>query len=106
MLTILLLTISNIFMTFAWYGHLKYRNEALWKVTRQWGHRLLRALLSGARQPHRFVRIHGRAAQNHPGGHYSHTVFSVLYLGDKFKWNYAIGFAFVAIGSFFIFHKW
>ena len=32
MRTILLLTISNIFMTFAWYGHLKLRNVALWKV--------------------------------------------------------------------------
>jgi len=32
MRTILLLTVSNIFMTFACYGHLKYRSEALWKV--------------------------------------------------------------------------
>lgn len=32
MRTIILLTISNIFMTFAWYGHLKYRTSALWKV--------------------------------------------------------------------------
>jgi len=32
MRTIILLTISNIFMTFAWYGHLKFRNVALWKV--------------------------------------------------------------------------
>ena len=30
--TIVPLIFSNIFMTFAWYGHLKYRNEALWKV--------------------------------------------------------------------------
>src|SRR2546425_4222858 len=38
MRTILLLTISNIFMTFAWYGHLKYRSEALWKVIlASWG---------------------------------------------------------------------
>jgi uncharacterized protein (DUF486 family) len=38
MRTILLLTISNIFMTFAWYGHLKYRSEALWKViAASWG---------------------------------------------------------------------
>jgi uncharacterized protein (DUF486 family) len=38
MRTILLLTVSNIFMTFAWYGHLKYRNEALWKVIlASWG---------------------------------------------------------------------
>jgi uncharacterized protein len=32
MWTIVLLTISNIFMTFAWYGHLKFRQDALWKV--------------------------------------------------------------------------
>jgi uncharacterized protein len=32
MRTIVLLTISNIFMTFAWYGHLKYRASSLWKV--------------------------------------------------------------------------
>ena len=38
MRTILLLTSSNIFMTFAWYGHLKYRNEALWRVIMaSWG---------------------------------------------------------------------
>jgi hypothetical protein len=32
MWTVILLTFSNIFMTFAWYGHLKFRQEALWKV--------------------------------------------------------------------------
>jgi len=30
MRTIVLLTISNVFMTFAWYGHLKYKNSPLW----------------------------------------------------------------------------
>ena len=30
MVTVLLLTISNIFMTFAWYGHLKYKDSPLW----------------------------------------------------------------------------
>jgi len=33
-------------------------------------------------------------------------VFSVLYLGDKFKWNYGVGFAFIVVAAFFIFHKW
>ena len=38
MRTVVLLTISNIFMTFAWYGHLKYRSQALWKVIAiSWG---------------------------------------------------------------------
>jgi len=32
MRTIALLTVSNIFMTFAWYGHLKYREVPLYKV--------------------------------------------------------------------------
>jgi len=32
MWTVILLIFSNIFMTFAWYGHLKYRQDALWKV--------------------------------------------------------------------------
>jgi uncharacterized protein len=33
------------------------------------------------------------------------SVFSVLYLGEKFKWNYAAGFAFIVLGAFFVFHK-
>ncbi|MGZ4841182.1 MAG: DMT family protein, partial [Candidatus Angelobacter sp.] len=38
MTTIVLLLFSNIFMTFAWYGHLKYQNVPLWKVTLiSWG---------------------------------------------------------------------
>ena len=32
LLPVLLLTISNVFMTFAWYGHLKYKGSALWLV--------------------------------------------------------------------------
>ena len=32
MMTIILLTLSNIFMTFAWYGHLKYRSAPIFKV--------------------------------------------------------------------------
>jgi uncharacterized protein len=36
--TILLLTVSNIFMTFAWYGHLKYKDSPLWIVIlASWG---------------------------------------------------------------------
>ena len=109
MRTILLLTISNIFMSFAWYGHLKYRNEALWKVIlASWGIA--------------FFEYCFQVPANRIGSYEFNpaqlktiqeiitltvfSVFSVLYLGDKFKWNYAAGFALVAIGSFFIFHKW
>ena len=32
MKTVALLTVSNVFMTVAWYGHLKYKDSSLWKV--------------------------------------------------------------------------
>ncbi len=36
--TIVLLIISNIFMTLAWYGHLKYKSSALWlAILASWG---------------------------------------------------------------------
>lgn len=34
------------------------------------------------------------------------AVFSVLYLKEPLGWNHALGFAFIALGAFFIFHKW
>jgi hypothetical protein len=34
------------------------------------------------------------------------SVFSVLYLDEKIKWNYAAGFACIALAVFFVFHKW
>jgi hypothetical protein len=57
MTTILLLTLSNVFMTFAWYGHLKYRHAPLFKVCHQLAHRRCGVLFSGASQPHRLLRL-------------------------------------------------
>lgn len=34
------------------------------------------------------------------------SVFSLLYLGEKLKWNYAAGFACIALAVFFVFHEW
>jgi uncharacterized protein len=108
MLTILLLTISNIFMTFAWYGHLRYRHEALFKViVVSWGIA--------------FFEYCFQVPANRIGyGHFTaaqlkiiqevitlavFSVFSVWYLGEPLKWNYAVGFACVILGVFFVFHK-
>ncbi len=107
--TILLLTISNIFMTFAWYGHLKYRSEALWKVIlASWGIA--------------FFEYCFQVPANRIGSYEFTTaqlktiqevitlavfsVFSILYLGEKLKWNYAAGFGCIALAVFFVFHKW
>jgi uncharacterized protein len=108
MLTILLLTISNIFMTFAWYGHLKFRGEALWKVRSVGGIAFFEYCFQVPANrigSYQFTAAQLKTIQEiitlsiFP-------VFSVMYLGDKFKWNYGVGFAFIVIAAFFIFHKW
>jgi len=109
MWTILLLTISNIFMTIAWYGHLKFRSEGLWKViVVSWGIAFFEYCFQVP--ANRIGSYQFSAAQ-------LKTIqeiitlsvfpfFSVLYLGDNFRWNYGVGFVFIVIAAFFIFHKW
>jgi len=107
--TVVLLTISNIFMTFAWYGHLKYKSSPLWIVV------LISWLIA-------FFEYCFQVPANRIG-HYRFTaaqlktiqevitlvvftVFSVLYLKEEFKWNYAVGFLLILAAVFFVFKKW
>jgi uncharacterized protein (DUF486 family) len=66
--TILLLTISNIFMTFAWYGHLKYKDSPLWIVILvSWGIAFIEYYFQ---VPANWIRaralvIHGGSSRNH-----------------------------------------
>src|SRR5438445_5902668 len=96
MRTILLLTISNIFMTVAWYGHLRFRSEALWKViVVSWGIAFFEYCFQVPANrigSYEFTPAQLKTIQEiitlsiFP-------VFSVFYLGDRFKWNYGVGFA-------------
>ena len=109
MRTILLLTVSNIFMTFAWYGHLKYRSEALWKVIFvSWGIAFFEYCFQVP--ANRMGSYEFSAAQLKTIQEVItltvFAVFSVFYLGEKFKWNYLAGFGFMVAGVFFVFHKW
>src|SRR5216110_3962385 len=105
MRTILLLTISNIFMTFAWYGHLKYRSEGLWKVIlASWGIAFLEYCFQ--------VPANRIGSGNFTTAQLKviqevitlvvFTVFSILYLREQFKWNYAAGFACILLAVFFV----
>lgn len=106
---LLLLSISNIFMTFAWYGHLKFKNTALWTVILiSWGIA--------------FFEYCFQVPANRIGyGYYNAAqlktiqevitlivfcVFSVFYLKEGIKWNYIVGFFFIVLAVFFIFKKW
>jgi uncharacterized protein (DUF486 family) len=109
MLTIIFLLISNVFMTFAWYGHLKYQNVPLWKVTLiSWGIA--------------FFEYSFQVPANRIGSHTFNAAqlktiqeiitlvvfsgFSIWYLKQDIKWNYAVGFFFIVVAAFFIFKKW
>jgi uncharacterized protein (DUF486 family) len=109
MATILLLTVSNIFMIIAWYGHLKYKSSPLWLAI------LISWLIA-------FVEYCFQVPANRWGyGQFNGAqlktiqevitlvvfcVFSVLYLKEDLKWNYLVGFGFMILAVFFVFKKW
>jgi len=109
MRAIILLTISNIFMTVAWYGHLKYKSSPLPVVI------VISWLIA-------FVEYCFQVPANRIGhAQFSaaqlktiqevitlvvFSVFSVLYLKEEFRWNYAVGFLLIIAAVIVIFKKW
>ena len=106
---ICLLLISNIFMTFAWYGHLKFRDTALWLVVLiSWGIALFEYCFQVP--ANRIGYDVYNAAQLKTIQEVITLVvfsfFSVFYLKEQFRWNYLVGFALIVLAVFFIFKKW
>ena len=105
---IILLTISNVFMTFAWYGHLRHKSSTLWVVilvswliaffeycfqvpANRFGHEVYNVVQLKTIQEVITLIIF--------------SLFSVFYLKEHFRWNYLIGFIFIVLAVFFIFKK-
>lgn len=103
---ILLLLASNIFMTVAWYGHLKFKQTALWVVilvswgiaffeyclqvpANRWGHEVYSAAQLKTIQEVLSLTVF--------------VVFSVSYLGEPMRWNHLFGFALIAAGAALVF---
>ena len=108
MWTILLLTGSNIFMTMAWYGHLKHKDVALWKVILiSWGIAFFEYCLqvpanrigSATFSPSQLNVIQEIITLSVFG------VFTVYYFGERLHWNHAVAFCCLIGGAFFMFHK-
>ena len=109
MATVVLLTASNLFMTLAWYGHLKFKQVTLWKVVlaswgiafieycfqvpaNRWGSaRFTTAQLKTIQEVITLVVFSG---------------FSVVYLKEALRWNYLVGFLLIILAVFIIFKKW
>ena len=109
LLPVLLLTISNIFMTFAWYGHLKYKGSALWIVILvSWGIAFLEYCFQvpANRIGHEFFSAAQLKTLQEVITLIVFSVFSIFYLKEEFQWNYLVGFAFIILAVFFIFKKW
>jgi len=109
MRTVILLLVSNIFMTFAWYGHLKFRESPLWlAIIASWGIA--------------FVEYCFQVPANRIGSYQFSgaqlktiqevitlvvfSVFSVVYLKEQLRWNYLVGFGLIVAAVFVIFKKW
>jgi uncharacterized protein (DUF486 family) len=108
MTTIVLLTLSNLFMTAAWYGHLKYRHTSLITVVLiSWGIAFFEYCLQvpanriGYSQ---FTATQLKTIQEV----ISLTVFvlfAAFYLRERLTWNTVFGFSLIAAGAYFLFRK-
>ncbi|HLD44889.1 MAG TPA: DMT family protein [bacterium] len=106
--TVLLLIISNVFMTFAWYGHLKYKASPLYLAI------LVSWLIAS-------VEYCFQVPANRIGHGYFSTAqlktlqeiitltvfvfFSVFYMKEAIRWNHLVGFGFMILAAFFIFKE-
>ena len=105
---ILLLTISNTFMTIAWYGHLKFERTALWKVILiSWGIVLFEYIFQVP--ANRIGNLRGLSAGQLKIIQEVITlivfvIFARLYLNEKLTWNYYVAFGFILCAVFFVFY--
>lgn len=105
-LPIVFLLVSNVFMTFAWYGHLKFENRPLYVVI------LVSWLIAFAeycfavpanRIGHSVYNAAELKTMQEVITLVVFSIFSVFYLGEQFTLNHLVGFAFICLGAFFIF---
>lgn len=107
-LPILMLTVSNVFMTFAWYGHLKFKSSALWLVILvSWGIALFEYCFQvpANRIGHEVYNAVQLKTIQEVITLIVFSAFSVLYLKEHFRWNYLVGFVFIILAVLFIFKK-
>jgi uncharacterized protein (DUF486 family) len=105
--TILLLSLSNIFMTFAWYGHLKYGHDwPLWQaILISWFIALFEYCLAVPANRFGFVQFSGFQLKiiQEVITILVFIMFAVFLLKERLAWNYLVAFAFLGVAAFFAF---
>jgi uncharacterized protein len=105
-LPVLLLVCSNVFMTFAWYGHLKYQSAPLWiAVTASWGIAFVEYWFAvpANRIGHSVYSAAELKTMQEVITLIVFALFSVVYLKESLSWNHLVGFALIVAGAFFVF---
>jgi len=106
---IVLLICSNVFMTFAWYGQLKFPNTALWiLIPVSWGIAFFEYCLAvpANKIGHTVYSAAQLKTMQEIITLLVFAVFSVLYLGETLRWNHLVAFLFLCGAAFFSFNKW
>ena len=104
-----LLLCSNIFMTFAWYGHLKFPSVSLWRViVISWGIAFFEYCLQVPANRYGFGYFNAAELKTIQEvlSLSVFMIFSIMYLHEPLKWNYVVGFAMIVGAAFIIFKKW
>ncbi len=108
LVAVVLLTLSNVFMTFAWYGHLAYKSQPLFAVILvSWGIAFFEYCLQvpANRIGHRALSAAELKTIQEVITLIVFAAFSTWFLGEPLRWNHAVGFALIAGGAFFVFLK-
>ncbi len=109
LLPIALLCVSNVFMTFAWYGQLKYPQTALWLVIPiSWGIAFFEYCFAvpANRIGHQVYSAAQLKTMQEVITLIVFAIFSITFLGEPLKWNHGVAFLMIAGAAFFSFHKW
>lgn len=109
MWTVILLTASNIFMTIAWYGHLKFKDVTLWKVVLiSWGIAFFEycLMIPANRIGYGQFNAFELKTIQEVISLVVFSAFAIIFLNESIKWNYVVGFIFLILAVFFIFKKW
>ena len=107
-LPILMLCVSNVFMTFAWYGQLKFPMAPLWLVIPLcWGIAFFEYCFAvpANRIGHTVYSAAQLKTMQEAITLAVFAVFSVTYLGEQLRWNHAAAFACLVLAAYFGFKK-
>jgi uncharacterized protein len=106
LLPIVLLICSNVFMTFAWYGHLKFETSPLWMaVMASWSIAFIEYWFAvpANRIGHQVYSAAELKTMQEVITLIVFALFSVFYLKEQLSWNHLIGFSLIVAGAFFVF---